>query len=416
MYSFFSDFGSSTIKNQVREQIFSLLGNAGKTLFEEEGSFSLHLHLPWYKRFENNLHNIWETPYKRTIGYLMILFSALMISPPDTSFASETEKTFIVTAYYSPLPDQSFYFKWNYNAERRLNGNGTNGASGTPVFTGMIAAPKSYDFGTNIFFSGLGVGRVEDRGWAIVAAWDRGEPHDRIDIWMWYGEEGLRRALLWWRREVVGTFITPEVAMTMNPIDLDGIDKWRVNLKDYKTVKNVAVGTISEDVINAFSDLGYTAEAGDIKSMITGYQMDHGIITTKNEIGAGSFGPKTRLSLAKEHGVFQKIQDAELKIIEENKKLLLSERDIWEQKTFIIEWRMSSIGSPKKWEKWEHIIALQNILSWAWFFSGKKSWIMLGSTIIALKKYQKSRGLIPNGQIDNATRSHMVEDAMREVG
>ena len=48
----------------------------------------------------------------------------------------------------------------------------------------MIAAPKSYDFGTNIFFTGLGLGRVEDRGGAIVAAWDRGEPHDRIDIWM----------------------------------------------------------------------------------------------------------------------------------------------------------------------------------------------------------------------------------------
>ena len=89
------------------------------------------------------------------IGYMMILLSLVMVSPPDTSFASETERTFIVTAYYSPLPNQSFYFKGNYNAEKRLNGNGTHGASGTPVFTGMIAAPKSYDFGTNIFFPGL---------------------------------------------------------------------------------------------------------------------------------------------------------------------------------------------------------------------------------------------------------------------
>ncbi len=182
MYSFFSDFGSFTIKNQVRTQIFSLLGNTGKTVFQSD-TF-LEIHLPWYKRFEKNLHELWETPYKRVIGYMMILLSALMMSPPDTSFASDTERTFIVTAYYSPLPNQSFYFKGNYTAEKRLNGNGTHGASGTPVFTGMIAAPKSYDFGTNIFFTGLGLGRVEDRGGAIVEAWDRGEPHDRIDIWM----------------------------------------------------------------------------------------------------------------------------------------------------------------------------------------------------------------------------------------
>jgi hypothetical protein len=67
----------------------------------------------------------------------MILLSSLMILPPDTSFASnETsiEKTFIITAYYSPLPDQGFYLKGNFEAEKRLNGNGTNGASGKPVF------------------------------------------------------------------------------------------------------------------------------------------------------------------------------------------------------------------------------------------------------------------------------------------
>ena len=157
MHSFFSDFGSLTIKSQVREQIFSLLGNCGKTLLQESENsfFRIQVSLPWYKRFEQVIEDIWTTPYKKIFGYTMILFSAMMISPPDTSFAADTDKTFIVTAYYSPLPDQSFYFKWNYNAELRLNGNGTNGASWTPVFTGMIAAPKSYDFGTNIFFRGL---------------------------------------------------------------------------------------------------------------------------------------------------------------------------------------------------------------------------------------------------------------------
>lgn len=34
----------------------------------------------------------------------------------------------------------------------------------------MVAAPKNYEFGSRINFSGLGVGIVEDRGGAIVNA------------------------------------------------------------------------------------------------------------------------------------------------------------------------------------------------------------------------------------------------------
>lgn len=96
-------------------------------------------------------------------------------------------------------------------------------------------------------------------------------------------------------------------------------------------------------MISAFTDLGYSLENNDVKAMIIQYQLDHGIIKDKNEDGAGTFGPKTRASLVEQHGKFQTIQDAELKIIEENKKLLLSERDIWEQKTQLIENQISSI-------------------------------------------------------------------------
>ena len=68
-----------------------------------------------------------------------------------------------MTAYYSPLPGQTFYLRGNYEAEKILNGNGIYGASGKPVFAGMIAAPKTYAFGTQIQFDGLGMGIVEDR-------------------------------------------------------------------------------------------------------------------------------------------------------------------------------------------------------------------------------------------------------------
>lgn len=55
-------------------------------------------------------------------------------------------RTFVVTAYYSPLPDQARYLRGSYEADIRLNGNGTHGASGKPVYVGMLAAPKHYEF------------------------------------------------------------------------------------------------------------------------------------------------------------------------------------------------------------------------------------------------------------------------------
>jgi hypothetical protein len=154
MYSFLPSLECVGIKKQVREQIFSLLGNSGKTLFQETVSIYAEINTAWYNRILSFFSHMWNSPYKKAFSYLGILLSCILVSPPDTSFAADSQK-FIVTAYYSPVPGQSFYLKGNYEAEKRLNGNGTHGASGTPVFTGMIAAPKSYSFGTHIFFDGL---------------------------------------------------------------------------------------------------------------------------------------------------------------------------------------------------------------------------------------------------------------------
>lgn len=127
----------------------------------------------------------WTIPSLKKYSYIFTSVLAFFSFLPNSGYAATVEtKEFVVTAYYSPLPGQSFYLKGNLEAEILLNGNGTNGASGKPVFAGMIAAPKTYDFGTRIDFQGLGVGIVEDRGGAIVKAGERGYTSDRIDIWM----------------------------------------------------------------------------------------------------------------------------------------------------------------------------------------------------------------------------------------
>lgn len=109
---------------------------------------------------------------------------------------------FVVTAYYSPLPGQSAYFRGDYEEEIEFNGKGIAGADGTPVYAGMLAGPPTYDFGTVVDLPGLGVGTVHDRGGRIV---EWGDDLHRIDIWMGSGEEGLARALAWGARRIKGT-------------------------------------------------------------------------------------------------------------------------------------------------------------------------------------------------------------------
>lgn len=80
------------------------------------------------------------------------LLAAAVLTQSATSFVEASAdgdqemRTFVVTAYYSPLPDQVRYLRGSYEADIRLNGNGTHGASGKPVYVGMLAAPKHYEF------------------------------------------------------------------------------------------------------------------------------------------------------------------------------------------------------------------------------------------------------------------------------
>ena len=116
------------------------------------------------------VYNVFQLENLQKYSYICTAFLAFFSFLPGSGYAATETRDFVVTAYYSPMPNQSFYLRGNYEAEKRLNGNGTHGASGKPVFTGMLAAPSSYSFGTRIEFDGLGVGIVEDRGGAIVEA------------------------------------------------------------------------------------------------------------------------------------------------------------------------------------------------------------------------------------------------------
>jgi len=136
---------------------------------------------------------------------ILLIFNFINISNADSL---NNDKTFIITAYYSPLPNQVKYNKWNYRAEKRLNGEWHTTASGKPVKVWTLAAPRTYPFWTKIYLEWFWIGSVEDRWSAIVPAWHRWHNYDRIDIWMWFWDEWRIRANIWGIKVVKWKFVS----------------------------------------------------------------------------------------------------------------------------------------------------------------------------------------------------------------
>lgn len=272
----------------------------------------------------NNLYNECDLfivklfmKFFQKILLLFIIVWGLFIWVLDTYASSnfwDGETYFIVTAYYSPLPNQKKYLKGNYAADIRLNGKGIAWASGTGVFPGMLAAPKSYEFWTDIFLEWVWIGTVEDRGGAIVNAGKRGYEYDRIDIWMWYGDEWLERALKWGKRKIKGKVLSwnydANIAFDNSPVTQ------YENLYVTPESKRENVKKLQE----LFSQLNLYSDKIDgsyfrVKDELINYQLDAGIISSKSDDGAWYFGPKTIASLKSKYGWGMLIVDESINLL-----------------------------------------------------------------------------------------------------
>ena len=247
---------------------------------------------------------------------LLFIFICSIIFPLGVFW--NNQNYFVVTAYYSPLPNQQYYSMWNYQAEVIMNGQWIAWASGRKVFSGMLAAPGGYSFGTKIFLEWLGIWSVEDRGWAIVPAGERWYKHDRIDVWMGYGDEGLRRAMYWGKRTIPGYIVKRNSNTTLNYYNIPA-PSWAVSgFKNQNYVpyvpKAVELPSIFEVSLNTssntkllsqlqatFSELWYLEEGyntwkydTETFEAVFQFQVDTWILSTKEDIGAGVYGPKTR--------------------------------------------------------------------------------------------------------------------------
>ncbi len=255
---------------------------------------------------------------------------------------------FYVTAYYSPLPNQSRYTTGSYWGDIRLNGEGKYTASGKWVFSGLLAAPRNYDFGTRIELEWIWVGSVEDRGWAIVNAWERGHDYDRIDVWMWYGDEWLARALKWGKRKVKWKIVSDDRVVNI-----------KFNTSPIAAYSNLYVTPESNSVNvkklqQLFTDLNLYNDDIDgkyisIQDDLIDFQLQHKIISSKYDDQAGYFWKRTIAALESIHGTGNEIFQEPIKIVYDNDYVLTRKQ---KQDIVIVKNKIDEILEKKySWNK-----------------------------------------------------------------
>lgn len=335
-------------------------------------------------------------------NFVLILFVCFF---PLTAFGKNINlencflKKFIVSWYYSPQENQKFYYRGNFSSETRLNWNWYRWASGKKVFNGMIAAPKKYSFWTKIYFPWYWIGKVEDRGGAILEAGKRWYKYDRIDIWMWAWEKWLKRSLSFGKR-VLKWYVCynnkAKVGFDMEAFPVFkhffGTTLWWINL---------SIGRKDNWVLalqKYLAELGYmkskntTSYFGPItKNALCNYQSDYGIVSKNNRL-CGYFWPQTRSSLK---NVLQrkKILPTNIYSIYEDKKSKNSinqkKQDNKENNNKITFDRWFIVG-----ENWEKIKYLQKYLEELWYYSWKISWVYTKDTAEAVYQFQLEHNII----------------------
>lgn len=219
-------------------------------------------------------------------------------------------KTFTISAYYSPCEGQVKYVTGSYDGDIRLNGGGVNGADGTPVYPGMIAAPKTYPFGTKMSIPGIGIVAVHDRGGAIVTAGNRNQNYDRLDIWMGYCDAGLTRALTWGKKDVKVTVYGIDDSFE-EKVYLEGFSASEAFVKNVILAPQIfdhdiwylATGDDVEGLQSYLKILGYYAGeitgfyGDDTKKAVYQFQIDNEMVESENDLGAGHTGVNTRKML-----------------------------------------------------------------------------------------------------------------------
>jgi len=355
---------------------------------------------------------------KRIFSIIICLCLVSTVSAFDVS--SCQERAFTVTAYYSPESGQVFYYKPSFQEEVILNGEWHYGASGKKVFNGMLAWPATYLFGSIIYFPGLWVGEIADRGGAIVLSWERGQSRDRIDIWMGKGEEGLIRALTFGKKNMTGyfcdnslatstknSFLRENVPVLKNFFDIalwiQQLDEGRNDIRTRTLQKYlVKLGYLHKKYRNGEYET-------NTKKALCRYQVAKRILSSRSR-DCWVFGSATRYTMKLDMQskwllpanlyatwTFASLIDfakyyngypPELSKPSKSFKVLTEETTISKPKIFLF------YRAYTKWQQSSEIKILQNFLHDQWLYSGKVDGVYSKVVTDAVYDFQKKYSLI----------------------
>lgn len=371
---------------------------------------------------------------KKVLSYVVIfnvLFLNLSFFTFQTAKAATpifaSENYFVVTAYYSPLPNQKYYFKGSYEADMKLNGRWIAWASWKLVFPGMFAAPKSYSFWTKIYLEWIWVWEVADRWWAIVSTdptESRWYQYDRIDIWMGHWEQWLARALAFWKKTVKGYVIADsetELSINLNTLPSPNSILAKYEVKQPQNIAVVTTTTAQKPEVKIPNLIGKlqvnpnSPKEEDVKKLQTifteiwmykgkidgkyesikdtfiAYQAYRGIISSKTSSEAWYFWDKTITQLNKDY----------VALLEKNKQQIDDKKKIETQLASIkksvdskVETHISSIWTPKVWDVGENVRNLQKTLKTLGYFKTNDTAIFWDTTKDSLIKYQIDKWII----------------------
>lgn len=333
--------------------------------------------------------------FMRTTIVLFIWSLAFFSYPPvfaeSLPLPDGEARMFTLTGYYSPLPNQPYFLTGSYESEIRLNGQGIAAADGTPVYPGMLAAPANYEYGMKICLPDFGCGKVHDRGQAIVKKGERDlARNDRLDLWMGYGLDGLHRALALGVKHVEGRVYSPDsdivVAVNFSAntplaslVDMPVRQFFRNNL---------ALGDEGEEVSHLqeyLQSLGYYYGEIDgifglnTQEAVFSFQKSNYVVNTKEDLGAGRFGPMTRQKLS-EVIYYNDIQD----------KVSMA----WEELKFEEEIELG--------ERSREVAKLQRVLVVKEYLEVQPTGFFGPQTELALIQLQLDHGIIKNKQAKGA--------------
>ena len=310
---------------------------------------------------------------------LVFIFTSQFFITNNSQADFTWERIFIVTAYYSPLPNQKQYsYSTYYNRyrtfeeEKTLQWEGHTTASWKPVAAGLLAWPKNYPFGTKIYFEWFWVWAIEDRWWAIVNAWVRWHEYDRIDIWMWYGDEWLMRAKKWWSRTVKWKIVDSSSQITLKFWEdiLEGYENLKVNPdnKDPIEVKLLQELFTKLWLYDWKLDWRYSS----IEDVLIKFQIESKAISWVNAPDAWYYWPKTVVAILKKYGstpLIKEERNPELIEISEKVKIIL---EFWD---LTLDW-----DNPEKEnvEKIQELFTKLELYSWEidWNYDSIKNYII----------------------------------------